>query len=234
MKLQLIKGFLWVRYEIFDNKNLNSSDMLVYMGLMRYMDNQTCTCFPSLTKMEEMTGLTRKTVYKSLTHLEEEGLVAISKKGGKVNQYLMLEPKQGKNSSSNRGNEQSALGEISTTNNTKRNNTKIYVTLLNYKKPIEVLNNMTGRSFKADNLTYLGEIRARVKEGSPIEEICEVVKFICKERMGTEWEKFLRPSTVFNKTKYESYVAEYRYLTKDGKYAILYKKKGLSVLKDLA
>ena len=110
----------------------------------------------------------------------------------------------------------------------------IHVELANYKEPIEVLNNMTGRSFRTDNLTYLGEIRARVKEGSPIKEVCEVVKFICKQRMGTEWEKFLRPSTVFNKTKYESYVQEYKYLTKDGKCAILYKDKKVSVLRDLA
>ena len=234
MKLQLIKGFLWVRYEIFDNKNLNSSDIMVYAALMRFMNNQTRECFPSRAKLSKVARVSERTVNRSLQKLETEGLIYVNRKLGINNFYTMLEPTYAKLAQVTSAKEVVSPMPNSTTNNTKRNNTKIYVTLLNYKKPIEVLNNMTGRSFKADNLTYLGEIRARVKEGSPIEEICEVVKFICKERMGTEWEKFLRPSTVFNKTKYESYVAEYRYLTKDGKYAILYKKKGLSVLKDLA
>ena len=33
--------------------------------------------------------------------------------------------------------------------------------------------------------------------------------------MGTDFEMFLRPSTVFNRTKYDDYKAEYRFLIKD-------------------
>ena len=90
-------------------------------------------------------------------------------------------------------------------------NKKTIVDLAKYKLPIEVLNELTGRNFKLDNLTSLSNIRARVKEGSSLEEICEVIKFICKKRMGTEFEMYLRPSTVFNKTKYENYMAEYKF-----------------------
>ncbi|MHA1483480.1 MAG: hypothetical protein ACTSQA_08620 [Candidatus Heimdallarchaeaceae archaeon] len=43
--------------------------------------------------------------------------------------------------------------------------------------------------------------------------------------MGTDFEMYLRPSTVFNRTKFENYKEEYQYLTKDltkdEKYAIL-------------
>ena len=93
-------------------------------------------------------------------------------------------------------------------NYNKERNDKL---LANYRKPIEVLNNMTGRAFKTDNVSSLTLIRARVKDGSPIEEICNVVEFICKKRMGTDYEMFLRPDTIFNRTKYESYLQEYRY-----------------------
>ena len=105
--------------------------------------------------------------------------------------------------------------------------------LANYKKPIEVLNNMTGRAFKTDNVSSLSLIRARVKDGSPIEEICNVVEFICKKRMGTDFEMFLRPDTIFNRTKYESYLQEFLHLTNNGKYAILLEDKNKSVLRDL-
>ena len=209
-KLLLIKGFLWVRYDVFDNQDLNSSDMLVYMGLMRYMNNQTCTCFPSLTKLEEMTGLTRKTVYKSLAHLEEEGLVAISKEGGKVNQYLMLEPKQGKNSPSTRVNEQSALGEISPTNNTNLNNTKN--SLCPNAEQVEIiahLNKKLGlvkpKGFKDDNQQTLKLLNARLKDYTK-SDVIAVIDVMCGKWLNTEWQMFLRPQTLFNVNKFESYV----------------------------
>ena len=97
----------------------------------------------------------------------------------------------------------------------KLNTKKTNVDLANYKEPIEVLNQLTGRSFKVDNGTYLGMIRARVKDGSSLEEVIEVIKYICKERMGTKFETFLRPSTVFSRTKYDNYKAEYKFLIKD-------------------
>ena len=110
---------------------------------------------------------------------------------------------------------------LSTKEKLSTNNKSLVDLVAKYKLPILVLNKLTGRNFRLDNRTVLSNIKARVKDGSPIEEIIEVIKFICKKRMGTEFEMFLRPSTVFNKTKYENYLEEYKYLTKDGKYAIL-------------
>ena len=175
---------------------------------------------------------------KAMGELVTNGYVKIvmRKEGGKFagNDYLIFEDKIPHSLTPYAENGDAVKDALISTEKKLSTKRDIHVELANYKEPIEVLNNMTGRSFRTDNLTYLGEIRARVKEGSPIKEVCEVVKFICKQRMGTEWEKFLRPSTVFNKTKYESYVQEYKYLTKDGKCAILYKDKKVSVLRDLA
>ena len=137
----------------------------------------------------------------------------VLRKDGKIsgNEYFLVENPSQKQDVQNVDVENEAL--LSTKE--KPNTNKTIVDLANYKEPIKILNQLTGRSFKVDNETYLKAIRARVKDGSCIEEIIEVIKFICKKRMGTDFEMFLRPSTVFNRTKYDDYKAEYRFLIKD-------------------
>lgn len=91
-KLKKIKGFLWMRYAVFDNENLSGSDILVYAALMRYVNNETFECFPSIKTLMSKTRLTNKTIYSCLDKLESEKLVHIQRKKGKVNLYTMLEP----------------------------------------------------------------------------------------------------------------------------------------------
>ena len=91
-KIQKIKGFLWVRYEVWDNKNLNGSDVMVYGALMRYMNNDTKECFPSIKTLKSKSRLTQNTIYKSLEMLEKEKLIHVRRKKGRVNHYTILEP----------------------------------------------------------------------------------------------------------------------------------------------
>ena len=48
-------------------------------------------------------------------------------------------------------------------------------------------------------------IEARLKEGFTVEDFKKVISNKCTEWMGTEWEKFLRPETLFG-TKFENYL----------------------------
>lgn len=163
-----------------------------------------------------------RAIRSGLHELTSEGYVycvTVRNPDGKItgNEYYLIENPKRKQDMQNVDVDSEAL--LSTKGKLSTN--KTIVDLTKYVAPIETLNELTGRSFRLDNRTALSNIKARVKDGSPIEEIIEVIKFICKKRMGTEFEMFLRPSTVFNKTKYENYLEEYKYLTKDGKYAIL-------------
>lgn len=217
-KIQLIRGFLWIRYDVFDNENLNSSDILVYATLMRYMNNETKGCFPSLSIFVKQSRLSENTICKSLKVLEKEKLIHVTREKGKVNQYFVLEPTTAKSEGVTTANEGHPLPQIKGTNNTNTNNTnKTIVDLSNYEEPIKVLNDLTGRNFNYKNVTNLGRIKARVKDGSSVEEIVEVIKFICKQRMGTKFEMYLRPSTIFKRNKYEEYKEEYKYLESNGK-----------------
>ena len=148
----------------------------------------------------------------------------IVRQAGKIsgNEYYLIEdPYTQKQDVQNVDIENAALLNTNKRLNTNNN----IVDLTKYAIAIKVLNGATGRNYKTDNRKNLGKVKARVKDGSSIEEVCEIVKFICKKRMGTDYEMYLRPSTIFNRTKFENYKEEYKYVTKDltkeQKYAIL-------------
>lgn len=52
------------------------------------------------------------------------------------------------------------------------------------------------------------DLVARLGEGNEVEDIKEMVKFKYQSWLGTEWQKYLRPSTLFNKTKFYNYIEE--------------------------
>jgi len=57
--------------------------------------------------------------------------------------------------------------------------------------------------------THGKEITARVSEGIDIELIKDVVTYMYNKWIGTEWQQYLRPSTLFNKTKFYNYIEDY-------------------------
>ena len=69
------------------------------------------------------------------------------------------------------------------------------------------LNEQASRDFRAVPAN-LGLIEARMKEGATIEDCKAVIDRKCREWKGSEWEKFLRPATLFNASKFASYIGE--------------------------
>ena len=51
-------------------------------------------------------------------------------------------------------------------------------------------------------------VKARLKEGATVEEMIKVIELKAKQWKGTEYEKYVRFSTLFNKTKFETYLDE--------------------------
>ena len=75
------------------------------------------------------------------------------------------------------------------------------------KEIIVYLNESCGKQFKPTetNLKFVSE---RLKEGYTADECRSVITEKAREWRGTEFEKFLRPETLFNKTKFSSYFGE--------------------------
>lgn len=79
------------------------------------------------------------------------------------------------------------------------NNKEIYNIVVDY------LNEKTGMKYKASSKDTQKHIHARIEEGYTVEDFKTVIDKKVSEWTGTEWAKFLRPSTLFG-TKFESYL----------------------------
>jgi uncharacterized phage protein (TIGR02220 family) len=92
-------------------------------------------------------------------------------------------------------------------NNKELNNKKINNKELNNKVNyiIEYLNNKINSNYKSTTKTTREKIKARLNEGFTLEDFKIVIDKKYSEWTGTEFEKFLRPETLFG-TKFENYL----------------------------
>ena len=71
---------------------------------------------------------------------------------------------------------------------------------------LEFLNKMADRCYKPVDVN-LDLITARLKESS-VQEMKSVIALKCRQWKNTDMEKFLRPETIFNRTKFAQYQGE--------------------------
>lgn len=76
-----------------------------------------------------------------------------------------------------------------------------------YKNIIDYLNQRAGTKYRHTSAKTQTAIRARLTEGFTEDDFRTVIDKKCDGWIGTEWEKFLRPETLFG-TKFESYLNE--------------------------
>ena len=74
-----------------------------------------------------------------------------------------------------------------------------------HKTIVEYLNEKAKTAYKSKTKDTQKHINARLAEGFTVEDFKTVIDKKCTEWIGTEWEKFLRPSTLFG-TKFEQYL----------------------------
>lgn len=70
---------------------------------------------------------------------------------------------------------------------------------------VDYLNQKAGTKYKATSKKTQTCIHARLEEGFTEDDFIVVIDKKCADWLGTEWEKFLRPETLFG-TKFESYL----------------------------
>lgn len=93
------------------------------------------------------------------------------------------------------------LKESNTYNNTKNNtkNKELYITIVSY------LNEKSGMNYRAASKATQKHINARLAEGFTVEDFYSVIDKKCAEWKGTDYEKYLRPETLFG-SKFENYL----------------------------
>lgn len=81
----------------------------------------------------------------------------------------------------------------------KEENNEIYINIVSF------LNEKAGTKYKPTTGKTKSCIHARLQEGFTLEDFQIVIEKKCAEWIGTEYEKYLRPETLFG-TKFESYL----------------------------
>lgn len=84
-------------------------------------------------------------------------------------------------------------------------NTNNNIYIVEIKEIIEYLNKKTGSQYKTTTQKTRDIIKARLKEGFTVDDFKTVIDKKVEEWKGTEWEKFLRPQTLFG-NKFEGYL----------------------------
>ncbi|WP_318614369.1 conserved phage C-terminal domain-containing protein, partial [Sporosarcina sp. YIM B06819] len=76
---------------------------------------------------------------------------------------------------------------------------------------IDYLNDKTTKQFNASSKATARLVTARLREGYTVVDCQKVIDTKVKEWLGDpHWQKYLRPSTLFNATNFENYLEESR------------------------
>ena len=74
-----------------------------------------------------------------------------------------------------------------------------------YQEIVDYLNRKAGTSYRSNSKATQANIRARLAEGYTVEDFKRVIDNKCTDWIGTQWEEYLRPNTLFG-IKFENYL----------------------------
>lgn len=151
----------------------------------------------SLDKLEKAKEQNRKRV---AAHREKQKLIATADSENKCNDYSNVTVMESNATDKIRIEEDKIRIEkdISCKKSNKKSNLKIEEIIL-------YLNEKAGTSYRANSKTTQQHINARLSEGYTVEDFKTVIDKKCADWLGTEWEQYLRPTTLFG-TKFENYL----------------------------
>lgn len=170
--------------------------------------------YSTIENVKDSTTLSDKRQRSALTTLKEAGIIDVKLAGLPAKRYIRIKEKQLaqillNNSGENGGTSFAETAEQETpkqqTNNNKENSNKnnnnkeIYIAVIDY------LNSKAGTHYRATSKDTQRHINARLAEGYTVEDFKRVVDNMWTSWRGTEWEQYMRPSTLFG-SKFENYL----------------------------
>lgn len=194
---------------------LKGNELIVYACIYGFSQAENQVFSGGLQYLADWTNSTKQGVVKCIKSLVEKGFIVKTDKvvnGVKFCEYYatkfngvcnkvergMQQSLTGYTTKFNGGMQQSLTNNI---NNNLDNNLDNNI----YKAVVDYLNSKVGTHYKASNKTTRQHINARLAEGFKVEDFMRVVDNMWTEWRGTEWEKYLRPSTLFG-SKFENYL----------------------------
>lgn len=170
--------------------------------------------YSTIENVKDSTTLSAKRQRSALNALKDAGIVDVKLAGLPAKRYMRINEKQLAqillNNDSESGEASCAeTDELGTPkrqgNNNKNksnknsNNQEIYIAVLDY------LNTKAKTNYKASSKATQQHINARLAEGYKVEDFKMVIDKKCAEWLGGDFEKYLRPSTLFG-SKFEQYL----------------------------
>ena len=196
-------------------------ELEIWRLLCRYSNYETdiagYTVNQLVVSADKRLNLTTQKVRTILKKFEREGYIKLLSSGGKGKEStlkLTIKQQLFNNNITNKVEELQQFEDLANNNATtnqqqsnnttkkkKKDNNNIYSLIINY------LNIKAFTSYKISTKNTQSLINARLKEGYTVEDFKKVIDSKCKEWLDTDFDKYLRPATLFG-TKFENYLNE--------------------------
>lgn len=170
--------------------------------------------YSTIENVKDSTTLSDKRQRSALNALKDAGIVDVKLAGLPAKRYIRINEKQLAQIllNSDCGNGAASFAEMAEletpkqqtnnnnlNNNKKSNNKDIYIAVVDY------LNEKAGTHYRTGSKATQQHINARLAEGFKVDDFKRVIDNKCADWLHTEWEQYLRPSTLFG-SKFENYL----------------------------
>lgn len=217
-KERAFKG-VWIPKEVWLDTRLSALDKII-LAEIDSLDNGERGCFASNKNIADFCQCSEKKVSTAITALIEFGYLTIQSFDGRQRELRSNLAKNtillGENCEADLQKVQDCIEESSNLPGKKvkaawkkskeiniDNNTVINTEIIKYI--VEYLNSKIGASYKPTSRDTQKHIVARLREGYTTEDFKAVIDKQYAKWKGTEYEQYLRPSTLFG-TKFEGYL----------------------------
>ena len=200
---------------------MSLDELEVLRLLTRYSNYETnvsgYTVAQIVASSDKRLSLTTQKVRTILKRFEKEGYIHFLSKGSKGKEStlkLTIKQQLFNNNTTNKTEQLQQVEDLPNnnvttiqqlTNNTTKNKEKESNNI--YSLVIDYLNRKASTNYKSTTKNTRSCISARVKEGFTVEDFKKVIDYKSKDWIGTEFEKYIRPTTLFG-TKFENYLNE--------------------------
>ena len=204
-------------FVIIDEKDMTLDEREVLVLLYRHMDFDTniagYTVNQLVVNSDKRLNLTTQKVRTILKKLEKEGYIEFLTSGSKGKESTLkitIKQQLFNNNVTNKseqlqevegGKQQQSNNNVTTLSKKKEKDNNIYSLVIDY------LNKKANTNYRPTTKNTQSFINARVKEGYVVEDFKKVIDSKSREWLGTDFEKYLRPATLFG-TKFENYLNE--------------------------
>lgn len=193
---------------VMRNKDLSIEAKAIYAYFISFAGN-TGKAFPSVGLIYNELNISKNRFYRHFNKLKELGYITVEQVKENGNQFskniytIHQTPCLCFGETENRDTQNRDTQNEDTNNNSFNNNSfnnnSIYIRIVAH------LNKKAGKSFNPKVKKTQGFINARLKEGFTEDDFIKVIDFKCEQWLGTKYEEYLRPETLFC-TKFEGYL----------------------------